>query len=131
MNIKIKKTNFLARIQKNENNLLLGSNGKISEDQEIDKSIPFIFGDFEIENFFDLKKAIDETSFNYDDIKNLYYFKSGRWDIELKDKVLIKLPANNIKESLEITLNFLLQDSENLIKKIDLRQTNQAIINER
>ena len=29
-----------------------------------------------------IEKKIDETNFNFDEIKNLLYFKSGRWDIE-------------------------------------------------
>ena len=91
---------------------------------------PFIFGDFKIKNFFELKKAIDHTNFDYLSIKNLFFFKSGRWDIETKDGLLIKLPNENIQNSLELFLFFLIKNNHKKIKKIDLRQHNQIIVNE-
>ena len=80
-------------------------------------------------NFFELKNAIQETNFDYSKIKNLYFFKSGRWDIETNDGLLIKLPKENLKKNLEFLIIFLAKDHENKIDKIDLRQQNQVITN--
>ena len=88
-----------------------------------------IFGNFENKNFFELKKAIDETNFNYNEIKNFFSFQSGRWDIETNSGLLIKLPKNNLKESLKLSINILSKDDQKKIYKIDLRQLNQIIIN--
>ena len=129
INVKIDKTKFLAQIKKESNNFLLGSNGKLTKTIEIKSDLPFIFGTFENKSFFNLKKAIDETSFNYNKIKNLFFFKSGRWDIETNNGLLIRLPKNEIKESLELLINFLNQNVEKEIKELDLRQKNQIIIN--
>ena len=96
---------------------------------DINYKTPFIFGDFKNENLFELKEAIDKTKFNYEEIKNLFSFKSGRWDIETKDGLLIKLPKDEIQESLNLLLNILEKDKEKKINKIDLRQLNQVIIN--
>ena len=52
--------------------------------QNTSQNIPYIFGDFKIQNFFELKNAIDEANFNYDEVKNLFFFKSERRDIETK-----------------------------------------------
>mgnify|MGYP001350667397 FL=1 len=82
--IKIHKTNFLALVKKGNNNFLLGSNGKLIKTNELSHNLPSIFGDFETKNFFELKNAMDETNFNFDEFKNLFFFKSGRWDIETK-----------------------------------------------
>ncbi len=127
--IKIDKTEFLAQIKKNENYFLLGSNGKLVETDEKKKEIPLIFGEYKIKSFFDLKKAIDQTHLEYDTIKNLFFFKSGRWDIETKNGTLIKLPQNEIESALEILINFLKNNPNKEIKKIDLRQNNQIVIN--
>ena len=127
--IKINKTKFLAQVKKNDDNFLLGPNGKFIKSITFKKDIPFIFGDFSNKSFFELKKAIDDSSFNYKQIKNLFFFKSGRWDIETNNGLLIKLPANEIEKSLEFINNFLTEKKDENIYKIDLRQKNQIIIN--
>ena len=40
-------------------------------------------------------------------MKNLFFFKSGRWDIETNSGVLIKLPKNNLKEMLDLSFKLL------------------------
>lgn len=129
LDIKIYQTTFLARLQKNNNNYILGSNGKLIDIPQNEINLPFIFGDFKIKNFFALKNALDETNFDYQMIKNFFFFKSGRWDIETKNGLLIKLPEKNIKESLELFLIFSKENNNKEIKKIDLRQYNQIITN--
>ena len=130
LNITINKTIFLAKLKKNNQNFILGSNGKLIETSNNKKDLPFIFGNFEIKNFFKLKKAIDQTDLDYFDLKKLLFFKSGRWDIETKDGLLIKLPKNEITKSLKLLLTFLDKHNEKKINQIDLRQYNQIIINE-
>ncbi len=129
LNIEIKKTEFLAQIKKNEEIFFLGSNGKLTEINEFRKDLPFIFGNFENKNFFELRKAIEEANFDYDKIKNLFFFKSGRWDIETKSGLLIKLPKSEISRSLNLLIVFLDQNKKQNIKEIDLRQLNQIILN--
>ena len=131
LSIKIDKTNFLARTKKDDHTFLLGSNGKFTKVNYENYDIPFIFGNFEIMNFFDLKKAIKESDFNYKEIKNLFFFKSGRWDIETNDGLLIKLPRENIKKSLEMVLIFFKKKKKKKVKIIDLRQPHQIIIDAR
>tara|TARA_Y100000389_G_C17369590_1_gene468253 strand:- start:319 stop:993 length:675 start_codon:yes stop_codon:yes gene_type:complete len=130
LDIKIDKTNFLAQLKRNNDNYLLGSNGKLSKINSNKKyNLPYIFGEFSIEDFFELKNIIDETNFNYNEIKNLFFFKSGRWDIELNNGVLIKLPNYRLKKSFELVISFFNRDNAKDIKQIDLRQYNQIIVN--
>ena len=128
IDIKIDQTKFLAKLKKGEKYYILGSNGKLIENKN-DIDVPFIYGAFEEKNFFKLKKAIDDTNFNYNDIKSLFSFKSGRWDIETKNGILILLPKDKIKESLELYLLFSKQNHKREINKFDLRQYNQVITN--
>jgi len=130
LNIKITQTKFLAQTQRNNETFLLGSNGRLIKISNLKKNLPFIFGNFNNENFFQLKKAIDETEFNYNEIKNLFFFKSGRWDIETNNGLLIKLPRYEIKKSLKLFTNFYAQNKNKKINNFDLRQRNQIIINE-
>ena len=127
--IEIKKTEFLAYVRKNDNNFILGSNKKLVEIKDIKKKIPFIFGNFRNENFFELKKLIDETNFDYNKIRNLFFFQSGRWDIETNSGIIIKLPKKDLKESLVIAINILTDNQFKKIRTIDLRQINQIILN--
>ena len=129
IDIIVDQTKFLAQFKKVNQIFLLGSNGKFIESNFFKSDIPIIFGDFKVKNFFDLKSAIQETNFIYKEIKNFYFFPSGRWDIETQNGLLIKLPKYNLKKSLELLMIFLNENIEEEINKIDLRQSNQIITN--
>ena len=129
LHIKIDKTKFLARLKKGGDNFFLGSNGKLIKAEEPEDNLPFIFGNFKNENFFELKRAIDESNFNYHKIKELFFFKLGRWDIKTDTGIIIKLPNYNLKKSLELSMKILLENNDKKINEIDLRQNNQIIIN--
>ncbi len=128
--IKVHQTKFLAKMIKNNENFYLGANGKLTKIIDPDIDLPIIFGDFSNQSFFELKKAIDQTNFEYGKIKKLFFFKSGRWDIETKKGLLIKLPKNEIQNSLKLAISFLSNSLKNDISTIDLRQRNQIIVNE-
>ena len=128
--VKIQKTNLLAMIRKNDKNYYLGSNGKLIKAQDIKNDIPFIFGNYENEEFLNFYKIIKNSKFNYKSIKNLFFFPSGRWDIELHSGVLIKLPKENLKDSIFFTIQILNDDKFKKATIIDIRQKNQLIINE-
>ena len=129
LEIKINKAKYLAYVNKNGINFFLGSNGKfINANNEI-KKIPFLFGNFKNHEFYQLKKIIDKSNFDYQKIKNLFFFPSGRWDIEMHSGLLIKLPKDKLKESLDISIKILNDNKFKNLKIIDLRQKNQVIIN--
>ena len=129
LNIEINKTEFLAQLEKDGNIFFLGSNGKFIKASNIKKDIPFIFGSFKRKKFFELRKAIDETNFDYKEIENLFFFKSGRWDIQTYSGILIKLPKKNLKDSLDLSFSILNDNRFEKIKILDIRQSNQVIIN--
>ena len=128
--IKIEKTNFLASTNINGKNYLVGSNGKFINTQGYSKNLPFVFGNFEIKKFLELKNIILQTDFKYNKIKNFYYFPSGRWDIEMISGVLIKLPIIGIKDSLNLSIDLLDDIEFTNVKILDIRQKNQIVIND-
>ena len=130
LQIKIKETRFIAKINKNGKIFFIGTNGKTSEREFFNGELPFIFGKPSIEEFLYFKKKIDESKFSYEEIKNLYFFPSKRWDIELTNKIIIKLPKNNVGNSLDNAFRFLRNNNINNITTIDTRVKNQIIIND-
>jgi len=125
LDINIEKTKFLAKINKNSQIFYIGSNGKLVKNVFLNNQLPFIFGNPEIIEFFNIKEIIDESKISYSEIKNLYFFPSKRWDLELIDNTLIKLPNENINFALNLAIDFL---DDN--KFIDARIKNQIILND-
>ena len=130
LDVNIKKTKFLARINNNDKTFLIGSNGKLSDNNFLNNELPFIFGKPKIDDFLNFKEIIDQSNFSYNEIKNLYLFSSNRWDLELKNNILIRLPENLDKETLQFILDFLNNNKFKDIKIVDARVENQIIIND-
>lgn len=128
--INVVKTKLLAKININSKILIIGSNGKISDIKSTNLELPFIFGNPKIEDFLKFKKIIDKSKISYEEIKNLYYFKSKRWDIKLKNNTLLKLPKHNIKTSIDNAFEFIGNENFKDSKIIDARILNQIIIND-
>ena len=130
LDIKINKTKSLAKINQNGKILFIGSNGKLSEIISHKQELPFIFGKPKIKEFLDFKKIIDNSKFSYEEVKNFYFFPSKRWDLELKNNIVLKLPKNNLKSSLDYLFEFIADKNlrNNLI--IDARVKNQIIFHD-
>ena len=126
--IKITDTNFLAKINLNNKIYIIGSNGKLINNNYKNDNLPFIFGKPEINEFLNFKRLIDESKFSYDQIKNLYFFPSKRWDVELNNQLILKLSKNDIKDSLNQAFEFFNNNNFKEIKLIDARIKNQIII---
>ena len=126
--IKIIDTNFLAKINLNNEIYIIGSNGKLINNNNKNDNLPFIFGKPEINEFLNFKRLIDESKFSYDQIKNLYFFPSKRWDVELNNQLILKLSKNDIKDSLNQAFEFFNNNNFKEIKLIDARIKNQIII---
>ena len=130
LKIKIVQAKFLANINKQGKSFLLGSNGKLIKVKNQKKELPYIFGDFDNQSFFVLLKSIQNSKIQYSEIQNLYYFTSGRWDLEMTSGTLIKLPKKELLKSLNLSAKLLSNKKFKKKKLIDLRQNNQVITNE-
>ena len=130
LDIKIEKTKFLAKINKNGQIFYLGSNGKLTKNDFSNNQLPYIFGNPDIIEFFSIKEIIDKSKISYSEIKNLYFFPSKRWDLELKNNTIIKLPNNNTNLALNLAIEFLYDDEFINNKIIDARIENQIILDD-
>ena len=62
ININIKPTKFIAKLSNNDQ--LVGANGKLIEDRENNEILPYIFGEFNSQDFLNFKKFKESNSPN-------------------------------------------------------------------
>ena len=126
ININIKPTKFVARLSSNDQ--LVGANGKLIEDKENSEILPYIFGEFNSNNFLNFKKIIIRSKFTFNRFKILYFFPSNRWDILTYDDVLIKLPKDNIFKSLNLAYKVINSNDFKNKNLIDLRINKHLVV---
>ena len=127
LNIEIKPTKFIARVS-NNSQYLVGANGKLIEDKNNNELLPYIFGEFNSLDFLSFKQNIEKSIFSFSNLKTLYFFPSGRWDILTNNDILIKLPQEHIVESLNLSKKLIDNDNFKDNKFIDLRVKNHLVI---
>ena len=130
LDIKIERTDFLAKININGKIFLIGTNGKLSDVKFLDKELPFIFGKPRIDEFIKFTNIIEQSKLSLNQVKNLYFFPSKRWDLELKNNVILKLSKDHTKLSLDQAFEILNDNNFNDIKVVDARIKNQIILND-
>ena len=128
--IEIKKAELLANTYKDGTNYLIGSNGKLIKSENKNNQKPFLFGNFKNEEFLKLKNIISKSKLDFKEIKKFYYFDSGRWDIEIENGLLIKLPEKNLIKAINLSKDLITNKKFKNLKVIDIRVKNQVILNE-
>ena len=130
IDIKIERTKFLAKINNNGKIFLIGTNGKLSDVKFSDKELPFIFGKPSIDEFIKFMYVIEQSKLSLNQIKNLYFFPSKRWDLELKNNIILKLSKDHTKLSINQAFEIINNNNFNNIKVVDARIKNQIILND-
>ena len=125
--VQIQKTKLLAVTNYNEKKFFIGSNGKLINFQSSDKNLPYVFGKIKIEEFIKFKKIAVNSKFNFEEISELYFFPSGRWDIKTNKGILIKLPQKNLLKLLNLSHDLITNENFKNNKVIDLRIYNSVI----
>ena len=126
LNIQIKPTKFIARVS-NNGQYLVGANGKLIEDKNNNELLPYIFGEFNSLDFLSFKQNIKKSIFSFSNLKTLYIFPSGRWDILTNNDILIRLPEEHIAASLNLSKKIIDNDNFKDNKFIDLRVRNHLV----
>ncbi len=126
LKIEIKPTKFIARVS-NNGQYLVGANGKLIEDRNNSELLPYIFGEFNSQHFLSFKQNIEKSIFSFSNLKTLYFFPSGRWDILTDNDILIMLPREHLVASLNLSKKLIDNDNFKDNKFIDLRVTNHLV----
>lgn len=129
--IKLRKTNFLAKIILDNENFVIGSNGKIIPYDSQDEQLPYLEGAPDSEEFLRFFNIVKKTNFKYTQIQKIFFFPSKRWDIKTKNGILIRLPKENLDDALNLSYNLINDIRFINTKSIDLRVYNQIILNEK
>tara|TARA_B110000037_G_C16734439_1_gene348455 strand:+ start:40 stop:570 length:531 start_codon:yes stop_codon:yes gene_type:complete len=72
INISIKPTQFVARLSSNDQ--LVGINGKLIEDKENNDILPYIFGEFNSQDFLISKKILHNLNLILRNLKHYIFF---------------------------------------------------------
>ena len=127
--VELQQAKLLAQTIKNNKTFLIGSNSKFINTEKFTNygELPIIFGKFTPEKFLSFKKIIYNSDLNYNNIKEIFFYPSGRIDVKNKNNILIKFPIKNFEKSLKIASKII--NNKNFNKKvIDLRISNQIIL---
>ena len=126
--VQIQKTKFLAVTRHKEKKFFIGSNGKLINFQSSDKNLPYVYGKIKVEEFIKFTKIVANSKFNFEEISELFFFPSGRWDIKTNKDILIKLPKKNLLKALNFSHHMIINENFKNSKIIDLRIYNNVIL---
>ena len=115
-------------IDKQKKNFYLGENIELIEYRDIleYENLPIVYGDHI--NFKKFLNNLIKINFPIDQIKRYRFLEINRWDIEMSDKKILKLPAENYTKDL---INYIsIKDKANFekYKIFDYRLNNQLIL---
>lgn len=130
--VKVFETSPLAILLKNSEYYILDSGANlilINADSVTNYNYPHIFGKNSEKYFLNFLQLLKKNNFPIIDIKSYYYFQIGRWDLKLKDGLLIRLPNNMIKNAIEKSVELLNKDDFKNYEVIDLRINGRIIVN--
>ena len=118
----------LAIIIHNKQKFFLGEKIDLIEYKDISnfKQLPIIYGDNE--SFKILFNNLKQTNFPIELIKRYFLFESNRWDLEMNDKKLIRLPSVNYNKSLKNFLEIKTNRNFDKYKVFDYRLVDQLIL---
>ena len=126
INIRITPTELIARLSMNDQ--LVGANGKLIKSNGNEKKLPYIFGKYNSQEFLNFKNDIEKSKFTFSKFKTLFFFPSNRWDILTNNNILIKLPRDNLLESINLAYKIINNTDFKNKNLIDLRMDNHLII---
>ncbi len=127
--VEIKQTKILAYYFNNNQKILIGENGKkIRNEIFFKENLPLIVGKVKIKNFLKLKDKLITNGFVLSDFTKFYSFKSNRWDLLYQNKFIVKLPIENVEESIKIFRNLINNSNVKKLRIIDLRIKNKIIL---
>ena len=107
--------------------IFLGDNGKKLEPETIDRKLPIVYGSKNIKNIFKVINLLMSSNLDYYKINEIIFFKSGRFDINLDNEILIKYPINYSKEIINYSNDLFNNKKFANSKIIDLRLNNKII----
>ena len=128
--VKIFETKPVGIFFKDEAEYLLDSSGNMipMENNKEFAELPNIIGKGAENNIINFLNRLKKNKFPINSIKNFFYFKIGRWDVELLDNRTIKFPDDVDNNIIKKTIELLSRKNFENYKIIDLRIDGKIIV---
>ena len=101
--------------------IILGDNGKKLDTKIKSNNLPIVLGSDNFSEVFHVINLKKSSKFEYKKVEKIIFFKSGRFDIKLKNKILIRFPINYSKQIINYGSDVLNNKEFVNSKIIDLR----------
>ena len=130
LKIEIYESEIVGFVIKNKKKYFLTDHKKLLLTDDfnlITGTLPFIYGQNTEKYFSTFYNMLNKKNFNLKLIKNYYFFESQRWDIELKNGLIIKFPIHELEKAIEISQELIKNKNFNTLSVIDLRIKGKVI----
>ena len=91
-------------------------------------TLPNIFGEEAEKYFANFLKQLKNYDFKTERVKNYYYFQIGRWDLQLNNNQIIKLPSNGTSKAIQRIGELLEREDFQKYNIIDLRIDGKIVV---
>ena len=130
LKIEIYESEIVGFVIKNKKKYFLTDHKKLLLTDDfnlITGTLPFIYGQNTEKYFSTFYNMLNKKNFNLKLIKNYYFFESQRWDIELKNGLIIKFPIYELEKAIKISQELIKNKNFNTLSVIDLRIKGKVI----
>ena len=79
-------------------------------------------------NFVNFFQQLESSNFPKEKVRNYYYFKLDRWDVQLFNNKIIKFPENNVLEAIKKSIKLLNHENFKKYNVIDLRIDGKVVV---
>ena len=90
--------------------------------------LPSVFGEGAENHFVYFFNNLENNNFPIKDVKKFYFFQIGRWDLQLANDKMIKLPYDNIEDAIKKSIELLNRKDFQNYNIIDLRVDGKIIV---
>lgn len=128
--IKIFETKPVAILYKNKAKYLLDSSSNLIffEENANFNQLPRVFGEGAESHFIYFLTRLENNNFPTKSIIKFYFFQIGRWDLQLANDKMIKLPHDNIEDAIKKSIELLNRKDFQNYNIIDLRVDGKIIV---
>ena len=128
--INVYETKPVAIFFKENSKYLLDNSSNLIPFNEnlLSDNLPNIFGEDAEKDFVNFFNQLENNNFPKQRVKNFYYFKIGRWDLELSNNQIIKFPASKMVEAIQQSVELLTRKDFENYNVIDLRIHGKIVV---
>ena len=127
LKVNIKKAKGICLIIANKEQMILGDNGKILTNSSNTKYLPRAIGSSDTIKIFQVYNMLKVSRLDISNIKSIYFYKIERFDIEFKNKLIIKFPIIYSQETINYAAHVIKDNLFKNVNIIDLRVSNKII----